>query len=649
MEAASPFRRFGHGGVVVKEENKRTESNGDDEGCKKDFALEMGRNGRAYEEDDDMKRSSPERKDISCSNKQVATGTTDIERSSVEPDHSLTSSSSRKEKDDQLESTRAEMGEVREENQRLKMYLNQIMKEYQTLQIQFQEIVHQQESNKSQENITNNNHQETEETELVSLSLGSFSSNPKIAKDEKNKSPSHVDDQEGLSLGLDHYKNGGSKPANTGMEEPPAVLNSSPASSLEEPKEEAVGETWPPSKVLKAKRSPDELEVSQQNPVKKARVCVRVRCDTPTMNDGCQWRKYGQKIAKGNPCPRAYYRCTVAPSCPVRKQVQRCAEDMSILITTYEGNHNHPLPISATAMASTTSAAASMLLSGSSTSGRPDANPSATTTLTTAADLHGYSFDTSKWKQSIYLPNPNSYSSSAHPTITLDLTSNPSLSSSSTSSSSSSLFNKFSSSQNYPYPSTSLNFGSSESNPNTAWNNNGLFSYSANVHQPYNRNQTGTLGHGRTQNTLQNNLVYQNYAQKSTVALHPPQQSHPADPIAAATKAIAADPSFQSAIAAALASIMGGQGRVDHNNNLVQKLNWPGNEQFPASTTATALLQSMSKGNTNGCGSTFLNKTASSASIPQPGNLKFSSPSLSFSTSKSASASPARDSREHTN
>ncbi|KAK7377126.1 hypothetical protein VNO80_02546 [Phaseolus coccineus] len=63
--------------------------------------------------------------------------------------------------------------------------------------------------------------------------------------------------------------------------------------------------------------------------------------DSLIVKDGYQWRKYGQKVTKDNASPRAYFRCSMAPICPAKKKVQRCLHDKSILVATYDGEHNH--------------------------------------------------------------------------------------------------------------------------------------------------------------------------------------------------------------------------------------------------------------------------------------------------------------------
>nr|WGV38253.1 WRKY [Loropetalum chinense var. rubrum] len=77
--------------------------------------------------------------------------------------------------------------------------------------------------------------------------------------------------------------------------------------------------------------------------VREPRVVVQIESEVDILDDGYRWRKYGQKVVKGNPNPRSYYKCTSA-GCLVRKHVERASHNLKSVITTYEGKHNHEVP-----------------------------------------------------------------------------------------------------------------------------------------------------------------------------------------------------------------------------------------------------------------------------------------------------------------
>ncbi|KAL0328622.1 UNVERIFIED_CONTAM: putative WRKY transcription factor 2 [Sesamum calycinum] len=70
--------------------------------------------------------------------------------------------------------------------------------------------------------------------------------------------------------------------------------------------------------------------------IREPRVVVQTTSEVDILDDGYRWRKYGQKVVKGNPNPRSYYKCTSA-GCNVRKHVERASHDLkSVILPRFE-------------------------------------------------------------------------------------------------------------------------------------------------------------------------------------------------------------------------------------------------------------------------------------------------------------------------
>ncbi|XP_075478272.1 putative WRKY transcription factor 60 [Primulina tabacum] len=110
------------------------------------------------------------------------------------------------------------------------------------------------------------------------------------------------------------------------------------------------------------------------NASKKVLVSVDPSDMSLVVKDGYQWRKYGQKVTRDNPSPRAYYKCSFAPICSVKKKVQRSVDDPSLLVVTYEGKHYHHYHHHSSSPSETDGVSSPGSISGDYTTG-PTASP----------------------------------------------------------------------------------------------------------------------------------------------------------------------------------------------------------------------------------------------------------------------------------